>query len=223
MRNEVDGPERRRVVRHLLSGCARCVEVTRRFWDLGEPPRGGRPAGLADLQNEIEPTAELQAEASAWHQRALRLLEGDQWGESLRALQRARRLYKRLGDGPGLARLRHLEGKIGQALGASAEAEAAFREARRGLVLEGLGGEAAEALLDLAILYARQGRSAEIRALAEELLPILRVPNIRQGVGAALLFFRGLAESEQASLEALSEILRYVRPVATGRADKLSG
>ena len=153
----------------------------------------------------------------------MRLLEGDQWGESLRALQRARRLYKRLGDGPGLARLRHLEGKIGQALGASAEAEAAFREARRGLVLEGLGGEAAEALLDLAILYARQGRSAEIRALAEELLPILRVPNIRQGVGAALLFFRGLAESEQASLEALSEILRYVRPVATGRADKLSG
>jgi tetratricopeptide (TPR) repeat protein len=199
------------------------VEVTRRFWDLGEPPRGGRPAGLADLQNEIEPTAELQAEASAWHQRALRLLEGDHWGESLRALQRARRLYKRLGDGPGLARLRHLEGKIGQALGASAEAEAAFREARRGLVLEGLGGEAAEALLDLAILYARQGRSAEIRALAEELLPILRVPNIRQGVGAALLFFRGLAESEQASLEALSEILRYVRPVAAGRADKLSG
>jgi tetratricopeptide (TPR) repeat protein len=213
MRNEVDGPERRRVVRHLLAGCARCAEVTRRFWELGEPPRGSRPAGPADLQIELEPAADLQADADACHRRVVRLLEAGQWGESLRELQRARQLYKRLGDGAGLARLRHLEGKIGQALGAPAEAEAALRDARRDLLLEGLGGEAAEALLDLAVLYAREGRSAAIRELAAELSPILRAPNIRQGAGVALLFFRGLAESEQASLEALSEILRYVRPV----------
>ena len=36
MRNETEGEERRRVVRHLLAGCARCVAVTRRFWSLGE-------------------------------------------------------------------------------------------------------------------------------------------------------------------------------------------
>jgi tetratricopeptide (TPR) repeat protein len=219
MRNEADGPERHEVVRHLLAGCARCTEVTRRFWDLGEAPPARALAGgnsAARLQDDLEPAADLQADASAYHQRALRLLEADRWGESLQALQRARRLYRRLGDGPGLARLRYLEGKIGQALGASAEAETAFRDARRAFVLEGLGGEAAEALLDLAILYAREGRSAEIRELAEDLFPILRTPNIRQGVGAALLFFRGLAESEQATLEALSEILRYVRPAPSG-------
>jgi tetratricopeptide (TPR) repeat protein len=168
-------------------------------------------------QDDLEPVDALQADAAACHQRAVQLLEAGRWGESLRELHRARRLYKRLGDGPGLARLRHLEGKIGQALGAPAEAEAALRDARRDLLLEGLGGEAAEALLDLAVLYAREGRPAAIRALSEDLSPILRAPNIRQGVGAALLFFRGLAETEQASLEALSEILRYVRPAGAAR------
>ena len=217
MRNEVDGPERRRVVRHLLAGCAVCREVTGRLWDLGEAPRGGR------LLEDLEPPEDLQADAAACHQRVLRLLEAGQWGESLRELQRARRLYKRLGDGPGLARLRHLEGKIGQALGAPVEAEAALRDARRDLLLEGLGGEAAEALLDLAVLYAREGRSGAIRELAGDLSPILRAPNIRQGVGMALLFFRGLAESEQASLEALSEILRYVRPVEAAAGERTQG
>lgn len=214
MRNEVDGPERRRVVRHLLAGCAACGEVTRRLWELGEAPRGGR------ILDGLEPTADLQADAAACHRRVVQLLESGRWGDSLRELQRARRLYKRLGDGPGLARLRHLEGKIGQALGAPLEAEAALRDARRDLLLEGLGGEAAEALLDLAVLYAREGRSGAIRELAGDLSPILRAPNIRQGVGVALLFFRGLAESEQASLEALSEILRYVRPVAEERTQR---
>jgi hypothetical protein len=37
MRNEVDGEERRGIVRHLLGGCARCVAVTRSIWNLGEP------------------------------------------------------------------------------------------------------------------------------------------------------------------------------------------
>lgn len=39
--NGLTAPERRRVVRHLLAGCPRCVEVTRRAWHLpGAEPRG---------------------------------------------------------------------------------------------------------------------------------------------------------------------------------------
>jgi len=40
MRNETVGEERRQVVRHLLTGCERCVAVTRRLWRLGD----ARPA-----------------------------------------------------------------------------------------------------------------------------------------------------------------------------------
>lgn len=208
MRNAANGPECRRVVRHLLTGCPRCVAVTRHFWDLGEPPRESGRSSLEE--RDSRDPADLRGDAAAMHQRALRLVEAERGPEALQALQRARRLYQRLGDGANLVRLRHLEGKIGEALGVPREAEVAFVDARRGFLLEGLGGEAAEALLDLAILYARQGRSPEIRGLAEDLLPILRTRDLRQGVAAALLFFRRLAETEHATLEALCEISRYV-------------
>ncbi|HKI03950.1 MAG TPA: hypothetical protein VKK31_18360 [Thermoanaerobaculia bacterium] len=36
MRSELPGPEAPPIVRHLLAGCPRCREVTRRLWKLGE-------------------------------------------------------------------------------------------------------------------------------------------------------------------------------------------
>lgn len=52
MRNDVLGADRRRVVRHLLTGCPRCVAVTRALWDAGDIGNvgdigdfaGGRPS-----------------------------------------------------------------------------------------------------------------------------------------------------------------------------------
>lgn len=36
MRGELKRSEVRDLVRHLLTGCPECLEVTRRLWDLGE-------------------------------------------------------------------------------------------------------------------------------------------------------------------------------------------
>ena len=36
MRGALRRPEVRGLVRHLLTGCPQCLEVTRRLWDLGE-------------------------------------------------------------------------------------------------------------------------------------------------------------------------------------------
>ncbi|HEY2738941.1 MAG TPA: hypothetical protein VGK45_11100 [Thermoanaerobaculia bacterium] len=47
MRNELAGVERRRLIRHLLTGCPRCVKVTRRCWMLGSRPLSGVVAGEA--------------------------------------------------------------------------------------------------------------------------------------------------------------------------------
>ncbi|HEX3529627.1 MAG TPA: hypothetical protein VH988_21420 [Thermoanaerobaculia bacterium] len=44
MRNELAGVERRRLIRHLLTGCPRCVKVTRRCWTLGSRPLAGAVA-----------------------------------------------------------------------------------------------------------------------------------------------------------------------------------
>jgi len=50
MRCELKRPERPAVVRHLLTGCPRCLAVTQRLWDFGDrAPRevAGTGAGEA--------------------------------------------------------------------------------------------------------------------------------------------------------------------------------
>jgi hypothetical protein len=42
VRNEIPRDEAREVVRHLMTGCAACLLVTRRVWELGnQPPLDG--------------------------------------------------------------------------------------------------------------------------------------------------------------------------------------
>lgn len=250
MRNESKGEELRRVVRHLLSGCGSCVEVTRSFWRLGEKslyrmdpgPRFGEPReALTEARALIRkgtvrswsPDPEAAAQAIRWLEEGLALLE--QFGEAadpetvafglhrlallltdggrpeaFRVIRRARALYEALGDGPNLLRLRHLEGRAAVAGGDAEAAESAFLEAQQGFLLAGLGGEAAEVLFDRAIFYTRHGRAPEIHRLTLDLQPILRTRDIRQGVCLALLYFRRLVETEQATLDVLSEVARYV-------------
>jgi hypothetical protein len=237
MRDQVSCDERRRIVRHLLAGCSRCLQVTRRFWNLGEVRPGGVPqlAG-ADLHpasyhnvfqglgsrgsapRAFDPGREPSRIAVAFHRLALRLTRVGSGEEALAALRQARALYKLHGDVPNLLRLRYLEGKIEQALGSSQAAEAAFLEVRRGFLAEGLGIEAAAVLFDLAILYRREARPAEVRRLAEDLLPMLRARDIRPGPAMALLFFRDLVETGSLTLEVLFAVARYLNPsIEAGR------
>jgi tetratricopeptide (TPR) repeat protein len=173
--------------------------------------------GLALLEGEDGDPALL-----AFGLHRLALLHADAGRvEALGIIQRARTLYEEQGDGPNLIRLRHLEGKVADARGDEEAAEAAFLEAQQGYVAEGLGGEAAETLFDLAILYTRQGRAPEIHRLAENLLPILRTRDIRQGVAVALLFFRRLVETGYATLDVLCEVGRYVASLPRDRRPSL--
>lgn len=160
----------------------------------------------------VEKDEDPALRAFGLHRLALLLAEGSGGGhlEALRTIRQARALYREQGDGPNILRLRHLEGRIADARGDAETAEAAFLEVREGYVAEGLGGEAAEALFDLAIFYTRRGRSPEIHRLVENLLPILRTRDIRQGVAAALLYIRRLVETGHATLDVLDELARYV-------------
>jgi len=162
---------------------------------LGERHREGRVLVLA---------------AAVGHRLALLLTEAGRGQDALAPLRRARSLYTRLEDGPNLARLRHLEGVIAAGLGSPAEAEAAFQEGMRELLLAGLGTEAARALLDLALLYTRQGRSGDLQRLAEGFYPILRVRGVGLSVVTSLLFFRRLVETGYATPEVVFQVARFL-------------
>jgi len=224
MRGEAAAEERRRVVRHLLAGCAPCQQVTRALWSLSEagpetlPEAPEHPDGYGAVFRRLAARG-TRYEAVALHRLVLLLANTGRRKEALRAIRKARALYEHCGDGPSLVRLRHLEGKIEESLGEMQAAEAAFLEARQGFLHHGLGDEAAAVLLDLALLYQREGRTHEIRRLAEELLPILRAGQIRQGVAAALLFFRDLVETGRATAEVLFAVSRYLSAPRRRAAD----
>lgn len=160
MRNELQGQERRTVVRHLLAGCPQCVSVTRQIWSLAD----GRPGAQPDLSDRK------------------------------RLLDQARR-----------------EGNAAVALGQSEPTESALLEAWRGFVEHGLGAEAAAAVLELALLYKRQGRSSDLHRIAgEELRPIFFARDIPNHAAAALLVFRRIVETEHANERFLFEIARFL-------------
>src|SRR5262245_16856465 len=95
-----------------------------------------------------------------------------------------------------LIRLSWLEVKIGLSSVAQARAETLLLDARGRLEELGLGYDIALLCLDLARLYARQGRGAEMRRLAEEMLPIFRSRAIRREAVSALIVFQNAAAME---------------------------
>lgn len=105
-----------------------------------------------------------------------------------------------------LARLRWVEGKIYDALGFPAEAERALIDARQGFLDLKAELNAAAVSLDLAVLYTAQGRAAEVRRLAEEILPIFRARDLHREAIAALLALRQASRMETRSSRLLAEI-----------------
>src|SRR5262249_29690509 len=123
------------------------------------------------------------------HNLILALVEDDQPREAFALLFHTRPLYLKMGDRMHLLRLRWVEGRVAQGLERLAQAEAAFREVRDAFVELGLRYDAAAASLDLASVLARQGRTRQMRELAQEVLVLFESGQIHREAMAALLVF----------------------------------
>ena len=82
-------------------------------------------------------------------------------------------------------------------------------------VAQGIGYDAAMVSLDLAVLYLRQGRTDEVRRLAEEMLPIFQAQDVHREAFAALVLFQEAARHDQMTLDRAIEILTYLREART--------
>jgi len=149
--------------------------------------RGG---ALVDVRRE--PRLAIYANhALIWH-----LSEQGSYEESQDVLGRARRLYRQHGDHASLARLRWLEGKIAQSRGETEEAEEAFSDARVRLGRAGLGYETGLAAMDVAFLYAYQGRADRMRRQAEQLMPLFKSQQMYGETMVALEAYRRHADAK---------------------------
>jgi tetratricopeptide (TPR) repeat protein len=158
----------------------------------------------------IDPTLERHLDLAARHSLMLYLHESGRHREARFLLKASRPEFQQHGGELLNLRLRWLEGKIHGSLGFVEKAEEALIEARQGLIRLGVGFSAAEVSLDLAALYAGQGRSAEMRRLAQEMLPIFQARDLHREAIAALITFQQALEMERVNTQLLTDLRSYL-------------
>jgi tetratricopeptide (TPR) repeat protein len=132
------------------------------------------------------------------------------FAEAERRLPEVRELAERLGEELDLTRVVWLEGRAHAGLGRHAEAERAFVKARQVFRRRELAYNYALVALDLAALHLDLGRTAEVRALAEEMLWIFRAQGIEREALSALKLFCDAAKKERATAEQARRLVRFL-------------
>ena len=130
--------------------------------------------------------------------------------EARERLPKAFRMTEELGHRLDRVRLRWLEGRICANLGETRYAEACLAEARDAFLELGVAYDAALVALQLADVLAPQGRFAEMRQLAEEMLPIFQSRDLHPHAQAALKMFSEAVRDETAGVELVREVFKYL-------------
>lgn len=161
----------------------------------------------------IGPGSDPRLYLNAQHNLITVLAEAGRFLEAQRLLREARPLYARFQDRWMRPRRSWLEGKIARGLGQPAEAEAHLLAARAGFLAEDAPYEAAFASLELASLYVEAGRTAELKRLAEETLPIFSARKIHREALAALSLWHHAVLAEQVGGGLAAEVAAVLKRV----------
>ena len=210
-------------------------QASRIFLTEGEPHRAGRSLvnlstvyyfmgnleealtllrqSLALLDMKKEPRLRLYAR----HNLSSYLTEAGRFPEARDAYRETRQLYREHPEPWVQNRRKWVRGRILGGLGHPARAEALLLAARDGFMSEGTEGvpyDAALVSLEIAMLYAEQGRTTELKRLAGEMVPIFSSLHIHREALAALAFLTRAIEAETASLEMVKAVADYLRRAA---------
>ncbi|HKV11163.1 MAG TPA: hypothetical protein VJ725_23685 [Thermoanaerobaculia bacterium] len=163
-------------------------------------------AALENLPQDVEPRFYLYAR----HNLAVYLTESGRFREAADLLEVDAELYARFPEPWTQLRRSWLQGKIAAGVGDVAAAEQRFTETRDGFVRQGIGYDAAMVSLDLALLYLKDGRTGEVRRVAEEMVPIFSAQDVHREATAALLLFQDAARREAVTAEMVREVGAYL-------------
>lgn len=159
----------------------------------------------------IDPHQEPRLALCAWHNLVDDLAEAGCFMEAQKILRRAIPIYRQIPEPWSEHRRQWVEGKIARGLGQEDRAETLLSAARAGFLTQDLPYDVALVSLELAALYAGQGRTAEVKRIAAEMLPLFSARGIHREALAALAFWRSAAEAERAGLGLTSELLAFCK------------
>ncbi|HEX4962868.1 MAG TPA: tetratricopeptide repeat protein [Thermoanaerobaculia bacterium] len=175
----------------------------------------GNPAAGIPLLHQalelIDPEREPRLLLCARHNLIFYQAELGRFQEAQTLYREARPLYRSF-DEPWVQNRRSwVRGKIARGLGQLKQAEARFLAARDGFLNEGVPYDTALVSLELALLYAEQGRTAELKRLAAEMVPVFASRHVHREALAALTFLRQAVEAERASLDVVVRVADFLR------------
>jgi tetratricopeptide (TPR) repeat protein len=175
----------------------------------GEPEKG--IPFLYQALELIDPSREPRLLLVAWHNLIDGLADTGRFMEAQRLLVRARPLYRQFPQPWSRNPRIWVEGKIARGLGQEQEAEALLLRARDGFLAEDAAYDTALVSLDLAALFAKQGRVKEVKRTAEEMMPIFSSRQIHREALAALMFWKQAVDAERAGTELVSGVAAFLK------------
>jgi tetratricopeptide (TPR) repeat protein len=166
---------------------------------------------LFEALDYIDPEQEPRLLLCARHNLIDDLAEGGRFIEAEGLYRATRPLYRNFPDAWTQNRRKWAKGKIVRGLGQADQAESLFLAARDGFIDEGIPYDTALVSLELAMLYAEQGRTADLKRLAGEMVPIFSSLHIHREALAALTYLKQAVEAERANVELVSGVAAYLR------------
>lgn len=164
------------------------------FFNAGDFDRA-LEVGFTVLQG-IDPEADPRLYLAAEHNYTAFLAEVGRSWEALERLENNAERYDLFPDSWTQLRREKLRGNILRELGSRREAERALLAVRSGFMCEGLELNAAIASLDLAHLYLEEGKTREVKHLAEEIVPVFHAQGVQPETAAAVFLYKQAARWE---------------------------
>jgi tetratricopeptide (TPR) repeat protein len=134
-----------------------------------------------------------------------------QHSEVSELLPAVRALTAQIGNELDLVRLAWVEGRFAAGLGRLEEAEAALKQVREEFTARGIAYDAALVNLELAILYAEQGRAVEVQELCHRLVVLFQAQGVKRETLATWKIFCDAVAQEAVTTGILRDLLVELR------------
>jgi tetratricopeptide (TPR) repeat protein len=174
----------------------------------------GDPEGSAAALSEAAPLVDLVSQPRTAFGLRFNLLVDlcllERFEEAEPGLPEVQALAMRLGEELDLTRVVWLNGKIAAGLGRHKDAQGAFEQVRRVFSRRSLTLDYALVSLDLAVLLLEEGRTVEVKTLAEEMLQVFRTQKVEREALAALRLFCDSVQRETVTTELARRVVRFL-------------
>lgn len=190
-------------VRFLLLNRAKTLEEIGNYEEAAATLRRALP--LIDSEREPRPFWNLNFHL------LLNICSAGNPQEVERQLPGLQELTERLKNELDFVRLVWLRAKVDAGLGHPHEAEAGFEQVRKDLLTRGIAYDTALVSLELAVLLLQQDRTADVKSIVRELLPVFKAQRITREALATVELFRDAVDRETITVELARRYLNDLR------------